>query len=188
MAEIIEDGTGSGRKAKVDEDNQLAIRGITQNEGEEANEVHSKSYTLDVDSKAVTGADDCFVYIKNTDDEDLVIDEYCLWQDSGASELEVKVGDAGTPSGGGSVTPTNMKSGSGKSATGIFETGSDITNLSGGSIVLRTICGPEASAFPQNSLVRPYSGIVVPKNKTCTFYHTAGGKTVRGYIAFHYST
>ena len=68
----IEDGTGTGYKAKITSENKLLTQSLSEFMQYHLNQVHEEMYSMVV-SKTPTGAGDCFLYIKNTSDDDLVI-------------------------------------------------------------------------------------------------------------------
>lgn len=119
MAEMIKDGTGSSRLAKVTEDNELLIHGSTESHISEAVGL-GKAWNIGTDYLTLTSdsASDV-LYIKNTGTEDLHIDLYVVLaraSTGGSGDLLVEI--LRNPTGGtvvsdaSSITPVNMDFGS----------------------------------------------------------------------------
>lgn len=177
---LIEDGKGRGYKASVTPENKLDICAVTRTIDLYCSQVNGESYSL-VISQTPTGAGDCFCYIKNNDDKDMVISSIKLY--AATSEIfEIKLGDTGTPAGGATATPVNRKAGCGNVAEVTAEDGNDITGLSGGDVV-------EAIAVKGGETAMRYewlSGLIVPKNHTLTLYAVTGAIAVRVTLSMHF--
>lgn len=72
----IEDGTGDGNSAKVDNNKRLHVQAITETEAVQAAEL-GDSYNLNTGLLSVTG-DATLVYIKNNEDQDLIVEAIAL--------------------------------------------------------------------------------------------------------------
>lgn len=180
MAMYIEDGKGTGYKAQVTKENQLVTWSIVAPLQHHVNHTHGDMYSLLI-NKTPTGAGDCFCYIKNTDDIDIVITSMKF---SAATDetITVKFNDTGTASGGTATTPVNRNATSGHTAAGTFETGVDITGLSGGSSVDQFVIDGATGTLK----VIWESGLILPKNQTLTLYATTGAIALVGSISFFY--
>lgn len=175
----IQDSTGSGYGQKINEENQAHTYSASFPVQHHVNHDHGKAYNLLV-SKTPTATGDCFVYIKNTDDDDLVITDMKFL--AATDEIvQVKLSDIGTPVGGTDTTPANKNAGSAQVASGTFQTGVNITGLSGGITTDEfQIDGGTGTKYH-----RWLAGLIVPKNKTATFYAVTGGIALRGSISFY---
>ena len=130
---MIRDGKGSGTLVEVNAENQLVTAAITASVEHHVNHAHGKAYNMVFDVTP-TGAGDCFLYIKNTDSLDLIIEG--IWiRVASAEQITMYLAQTGTPSGGADTPPSNLNAGSANLALGTYETGADITGLSGGRIV-----------------------------------------------------
>jgi len=69
----IEDGGGSGRKAKVDAHQRLDVHAVTITAEHSVNHNDGEAYHL-LFSQTPTGANDCFLYIKNNSDTDICLE------------------------------------------------------------------------------------------------------------------
>ena len=176
----IEDGIGKGYQAKVNDENMLATYSIIDSKEAHTNIVHGASYNM-LFSQTPSAAADCFLYIKNEDDHTMILegiaanvatDEY----------IEVVLNDVGTPVGGTSVTPTNLNAGVNNVADGTFQTGPDITGLSGGNTAFRIFYEGGAATkyfnFDQD--------IIVPKNRILTLYCVTGSILIEGFLSFFF--
>ena len=143
-------------------------------------------------NQSPTAADDCIAFIKNTSEDDMVIEgvtlgvKNCTADDS----FYMKLGDTGTPNSGTAFTPVNMNAGSGNLAEGTFEYGADLDNagaaLSGGSEFERYVFAgvtDSSSAcynFPMD--------VVLPKNRALSMW--VGGSATGTYyvtVSFYYA-
>jgi len=180
MGFIIEDGTGTSNTVKVDSENMLASSCVTSSTEHHANHKHGTAFSVNF-SATPTGAGDCFLYVKNTDEEDLVIEGFGLMCEAD-EYFDVKLGDVGTPVGGSAVTPVNLNAGSGKTATGTFQNGNDITGLSGGSVAYRI--------YHTNTKGTGYNNfemdLIIPKNNTLTIYCQTGTTALAGFVDMYY--
>jgi len=172
MGLIIEDGTGSGKTAEVKSDNRLAVHSVSASIEHYVNHHAGQAYTAGF-AKTPTGAGDCFGYITNNNDMDFVISTVMV---SAASDETVimKFGDTGTAIGGTDVALVNRNAGSGNVANVTAQSGVDITGMSGGSAVASVfIQGGESS-----KQVEITSSLIIPKNKTISFYVASGAIAV----------
>ena len=173
--------TGNGYGAKVNVENQLHTSSITFDIAHHVNHDHGECYTMLI-SKTPTAAADCFAYIKNTSDDDLIVCCVKFAATTTDEIIQVKLGDIGTPVGGTAVTPGNRNAGSGEVADGTFEEGVDITGLSGGTAIDEY----NIDAGTGSKIIPVTGGFIVPKNKVLSLYAVTGGIAIRGGITFYY--
>ena len=181
MGLIIESGAGDGNAAAVDSENRLVVAATMQTREHEVCHHNGQSYSFGVDVTP-TGAGDCFLYLKNDSDTDMIISEFML-RAAADETIQFKLGDSGTPIGGTTGTPVNRNAGSGNEADATALYGVDITGLSGGNNVMGMFLkGGETSVR-----VAPLSGFIVPKNKVITGYVATGGiaVTIGMGISYH---
>jgi len=166
------EGGGKGNTASVNDENKLEVNAIVAVEEAHVNTHEKEAYTA-MFSVTPTGAGDCFGYITNTDDKDMMISTLMLRAASDET-IQVKIGDIGTAVGGADITLVNRNAGSGKLASVTAQQGVDITGLAGGSVVAGAfIKGGESSIQ-----ITIASSIIVPKNKTISFYVATGTSAV----------
>lgn len=179
---IIKDGTGSGYLAKVTPGNKLTTEAITEYIVADINKTQEQVYSVVV-SQTPTGAGDCFCYAKNNSSLDMILRSVTLAVTSDET-IQIKINDIGTPVGGTAYIPINRNSGSANTASGIFQTGNDITGLSGGSIVdqffLKTGDSSLKYYWQSNIIIRP--------NDTLTFYAVTGAIAIKMSFAIYYRT
>lgn len=176
----IEDGTGTGKKMKVDDENQAQVVAVTRTAERHANEDFGEAYSVPF-SATPTGAGDCFLYIKNTNTKNMIIEGIGI--KLAANEyIDVKIGQTGTPSGGSATTPANLNAGSAKTADVTAEDGVDITGLTGGRTAYRlyhaTSNGTTYTNFEQD--------IIIPKNQTLTLYCQTGETAIEGFLDINF--
>jgi hypothetical protein len=180
MGIIIEDGTGNGYTTQVSKENKLEVNAVTQTKEHYINHHEGQAYNV-LFEITPSGAGDCFFYMKNSSENDLVIEG--IWIKLAANDyIEIKIGDTGTASGGTDVTPVNLNAGSGNVAEGTFQHGVDITGLSGGSTALKlwhvSSAGSNYTNFNQD--------VFIPKNKILSLYIGTGTASISGGIVFNY--
>jgi len=177
---LIDDGKGRGNSAGVSDENMLTTLAITASLEHHTNHTNGRAFNLlFAATPASTG--DCFLYVKNTSDTDLVAEGFSI-KLATSEYIDIKLGDTGTPSGGTDITPANLNSGSGVTATGTFQNGADITALSGGTTIERY--------YHLNSVASLYTNfnqdIVLQKNGVLTMYVQTGGTALAGTLVFNY--
>ena len=177
----IEDGTGSGHKAKVNESNELEVRSNMVTRAEWENHNNQRAYAMYFSQAAANGAtNECLGYLKNTSDDDMVIDEIAIHSVAADTIYVSKV--TGTAAGGSAITPTNMHLGSGKTAVATTMQHTAITGLTDGGRLLNFYLA--ANAFLTRS---PKSTICIEKNSAIGVYTTANqANTLKVNIHFHY--
>lgn len=131
----IVDGTGTGKRVKVDDDNRFYTNSVSQSIEHFTNFFKGRSYSA-VIQQTPTGASDYFFYMENTGSLPIVIEGFS-YRVASAESIDVKIGVSGTPAGGATASVTNLNSNSSKSPTGTYQTGNDITGLSNGSVAER---------------------------------------------------
>jgi hypothetical protein len=177
---LIEDGRGRGYKAAVTSENKIDVCAVVRTLDLYCNQVKGIAYSLLI-SQTPTGAGDCFCYMKNNDVRDIVISSMKLYAASNET-ITLKLNDTGTSSGGVAATPVSRKAGCGNVADIVYETGNDITGLSGGDAVETIfVKGGETS-----ERFEWLSSFVIPKNHTATLYATTGAIAVMVTLSMHF--
>ena len=180
MGFAIEDGTGKGYQVLVDSSNRLHVYSISESLEHHTNIIHGEAYNL-LFAQTPTAAGDCFLYMKNENDLDIIFEGITLNVPTDET-VQIKLGDAGTPVGGAAVEPTNLNAGSNNNAQGDFQAGNDITGLSGGTVAAQYFLNAGGSSAHFNF----EQDIILPKNRILTLYVVTGAILVTGYLAFFY--
>ena len=184
---ILDDGTGSGKSAKIDIENKLGTRSVTESEAEHINFANGEAYTLffpitsDNLNPSAALSSPCILYLKDTSEKNIVITDIRMWAES-PEYLDIYFNQIGTPVNGGTITPTNMNLNSGKTADGIFLGADRITGMSGGALFdrLRVPADNSDHAFIWAET------IIIPKNKILTIYAGNGGVPIEASISFYF--
>jgi len=176
--DIIKDGTGSGNLAAVDGENRLLTSAITYSGEHTANHEFENAYNMLFEITPTTG--NCFLYLKNGHTLDISIEGLWLRTDS-AEQVIMKLGDTGTPSSGSAITPANVNAGANSTALGTFQSGNNITGLSGGTIINKGWITNTATSFFNFE-----QDVIVPPNLVYTLYAVTGGVALAGTIVFNY--
>lgn len=182
---LIDDGSGDGFRAKVDDENRLFTDTVNSDYPFHANNMHGTAYVMDIDGVQTAGANQWLAVIKNTDDLDLIITSVVGWVPSfdNTQIYEVYLGGTFTYTANGTaVVPTNMNAGSGNSATGDFYVNDGVGDMA--TIVAGSIAGRYVfSTTPLKWSNR--SGWIVTKNQ-CFMLRSDLGEKLTGYISFYY--
>jgi len=180
---LIEDGRGRGYKVSVDDENCMCVHAITSSNQRHACHVHGTAYTMDIDNVVVDGDGYYFLYIQNTDDDDLIITSITLWVATAKDDANIEAYIGHTIASAANYTavvPTNVNAGSGLTADGVFyvnDGAGNLTTLSGGAVAGRW--KPTTSV----GIWENPSGWVIPKNQTFSLACTKDN-TFRGYVSF----
>lgn len=184
---LIEDGTGSGRTARITLENRIASDSIAIPMTQHVNQYHGRSYQIyTAQTPSVLNPSDlttngCIMYIKNTDDLDMTILEVRIWVESN-EYVDMYASDTGTPTDGTTITPVNMNLGSGNSAAGTFLVGTDINGLTRGTLIDRL----RVPADNSDHNFQWKSNIILPKNDRLSFYVGTGEIPIEITMAFYY--
>ena len=176
---FIEDGTGSGIKAKVNKLNQLVVRSIVELDINHIAERFSESYfTQAIDAGPVAG--EYTLYFKNTSEKDFIINAI----DGYVTDTDVvwKLVEATGTTTGTVITPVNFHIGSGKTADAICRGGAAGVGSVTPGTVIRTIYG--GAVFNR---FRIEAHIIIPKNFAIAFEYDAGtgGAVTIGFSGFY---
>lgn len=181
---LIDDGKGKGYKAEVDDENKLHVQAIADVGQFHTNHDHGTAYTMDIDNVVVNGDGYNFLYIQNTDDDDLIVTSITLWVATAKDDANVEayIGHTLTSvANNTSIVPSNLNAGSGQSASGVFYVNDgvgNLTTLSGGVVAGRWKPTTSVGKWSKTT------GWIVPKNQTFTLLATKDN-TFRGYISFY---
>lgn len=177
---VIEDGTGQGYNTGVTNNNRLQVESSSFELIHFANHIVGQAYSLTF-TVTPTGAGDCFCYIKNTSIKNLNINSFVV---ASASDevVQIKLRDIGTPAGGTPAVPVNRNTNSNNTAVGTFETGADITGLSGGSIVDQYF----VKGATKSEKYIWASTIIIGQNGTVSIYAVTGAIALRITIGFFF--
>lgn len=186
MGGEIRDGTGTGNRVKVDDENMLHVLGVEAELQSHVNIQEGDAYTMDIDGIQTDGVDYWLAIIKNTSDLTMHITSVTLWVPSFSNTqiLEVCMGGTfvyaanGTP-----VVPANCNAGSGKTAVGDFyvnDGSGNITTIGGTqAIVGRYIFGTTPIKAEKRT------DWILPKNQVFLLRSDLAEKFT-GFISFFY--
>ena len=175
----IEDAR-TGRTVEVDSENRLQVNCVTSKMEQHVNHDEGMAFTA-MFSVTPTGAGDCFGYIKNEDTVDMLVSTLML-RCASDETIQVKLSDSGTPVGGTSITLANRNAGSGNIASVDAQQGVNITGLSGGTVV----AGAFVKGGESSLQIEIGSSLIIPKNKTITFYAASGTAAIMVGASVHF--
>ena len=132
---MIEDGTGTGNKAEVNDEHQIETSAVCMDMVEHKNKDHHVVWYLPLDAVAPSGATK-FFYIGNSAGQlNVVVSKIRLSSTVAGIFRFVKV--TGTPAGGTAVAPTSLFLSSMQiPADGVFQSGVSITGLTDAALII----------------------------------------------------
>lgn len=146
MSDYIQDGTGSGYRAKVDVDNHLHTRSITESGGTDA-ALFGDLYNINTETIQLTSANaSALLYMKNTDSVPWIVNRvfYNAGPSTGGSgdflaEVIANPTTGTLISGGSALTAHNLNFGSTKTLTGTVLKGAEGDTITDGTVRVSTI-------------------------------------------------
>jgi len=178
---MIIESSGVGRYgAEVSSEGKLFVHSSMVQWQHHSND-HGDAYSFVV-AKTPTGAGDCFAFIKNNDDKDMVVTSVKL-ACVAADRIQVNLNDdVSTAAGGTTTTMVNRNAGSGNTADVTSESGVNITNLTGGLVVddLLVAAGTNMQKYSWGS------GLIIPKNKTISFWAVTGTAAINMTLSLYF--
>lgn len=165
MADMIQDGTTGAYRAKVDSGNKLWTLAVGVSLQHHNAHVHKMSFSLTA-QQTPTGADDCFVYLKNDNSDELNIWTVCL---TCAAAESIEIWSVTGTAVGTDYTPVNLHVGSGKLPQTTCKVGNDITGLTKVKLIKRYKL--EAGKPRDIDLT---AGIIVPESHAIALYAVTG--------------
>lgn len=176
----IEGGTGNGYSVKVDSNNRLWVSAVTKSAEHISNHDFGRAFSINFIATP-TGPGDCFLYIKNSAEIDLVIED--IWIYLPASEyFEVRLNNEGTPVGGTDISPVLLNTKSGYSVQGTFQSGNDITGLTTGDVAYRFQSIASSGTLHYNF----EQDIILAKNGVCSIWVETGTTALNGFMNLNY--
>lgn len=174
----IEDGLGTGRVARVDSENRLFAKAVTELQDHHINVVSGKVWSIPFEGLNPAGADDYVVYIKNNGSKDLGITDIRIMADTAATQVEIHA-VSGTASGGSDITPVSRTVGSSASPTATIQSGTDITGLTNDGVLFFIQCAVANTEYQ----LRTSSNVLIPKGKAIGLLVETGTANVTGVIS-----
>ena len=164
MSDFIQDGTGTGLRAKVNSSNRLTVDSI-ETSAESLASSSGDSFNVSNDIVEITSdTETALIHINNTNSEDWVITrvyfhfggstggvgsgEFCMIQNATTGTLI---------SGGTAVAPVNANFGSAKFLVGEFLQGTNGSTITNGTEFVRTI----VPSFTSRNII-PFDSVVIP--------------------------
>ena len=190
MTDFIQDGTGTGYRAKVTKSNRLNVSSVGATE-ESASSIDGNSFNVSNDIIDITSdAETALVYINNTNSEDWVVTR--VYFHFGGSTGGVGSGEfcvtsnatTGTLiSGGASVTPVNSNLGSARLLVGDFLQGANGSTITSGSELLRTI----VPNFTSRNIIS-FDSVIVPPGASLSlsFKPPAGNTSLKAQLGVNF--
>lgn len=139
MAIQIEDGHGSGIRAKINAEGFLDVNAVAVFQEQHINELNNKVWSIPFEGLNPAGTDDYVIYIENTGDKIINVSDIRISADTAATQVEVQV-VTGTPVGGSAITPVSRTIAATATPTATVESGTDITGLTTGGVLFFIQC------------------------------------------------
>ena len=177
---IIEDGTGTGKQAKVNSGNRLYTKAVTATTDEDINVQSNNVWSVPFEGLNPAGADDYVVYIKNTGDKALSFSDIRVSVDTAASQLKLHA-VSGTASGGTTLSPISRTVESSALPSATIESGTDITGLTDEGVIFFIQCPVVATQYHLSTS----SKIRIPKGKAIALSVETATANVTGVISIY---
>jgi hypothetical protein len=153
MAIKIEDGTGTGRRAKVDSNNRIETSGLAETVSNDA-AIQGSAYNVNTGTLALTsGSKSAVVYLKNTGTNNIVIPKlfYLFGANTGGSgehlvQVERNPTGGTIVTGASTQTPVNRNFSSQNTLTADSYKGAEGSTLTGGTVIIESLFTSEGRA------------------------------------------
>jgi len=162
----INDGTGKGYKAGVNNENRLLVNGVIEDIQYHTNKLEGDDYSIIVDT-ITDGTDNHFLYIKNNDAKNLIITSINYFA-ADDTELYILTNVTGTPTNASDETVTNRNVGSGNTPDADIKGGVNLQLENGGELERIKILAADGS-----KKLEWESTLIIPKNRTLVFASSA---------------
>lgn len=180
----IDDGKGRGNKTAVNDDSKMQVKAQTVSDEHYHNHEKLTAYhVVFAVSGLLPGA--AFLYMKNSDDKDMVVEGFRLYTQCDAKVKVVKDPTVGTITAD-TNTPANVNLGAGLAADGTFNTARSgaISGVTGGTIIDRVHycsgCGDKHINFECD--------VIVPKNKEIVWFNDCcSGCNIAGTVPIYFT-
>lgn len=171
-------GAGNSRVAEVNPEGRLRTVAVTSQPEYHINWANELAFVIQVNVTPSPSAN--FYYHKNESNYSMIVEDLEVYSENNEVVTLYK-NPIGTPTGGTSTIPSNSNFGSSKTADGVFQYGSDLGGLTGGTQHSRThIIGGEENKYTFKNWV------VMPKNSTFMLYAKNGNSELDLTIPFFY--
>jgi hypothetical protein len=178
---VIKDGSGTGRTTKVNEENRLDVESVSRSLDQHINELYQKCFSLPFDAIDPVGADDYFVYMKNTGTKNLHITDLRI-RSTVAGTVEIRA-VSGTPSytADTDITPVNLSIGSSESLTGTFKTDTNTTGLTNEGVLFYH----RLNTVGQEEHLRTSAHIIIPPGQAVALLWDAATGALSGTVSMY---
>ena len=176
---IIEDGTGTGKKAGVDAENRLQTASLVISQDQAINEERGEVWSIPFEGLDPAAANDYVLYIKNTGESTLQVSDVRIMADTAATQVEIHVV---TGTAGGSLTDITAVSrtvGSAASPEADLKSSADITGITGSGVLFFIQCDTVNREYH----LRTSSKIRIPKGKAIAILVETATANVTGVVS-----
>lgn len=134
---IIKDGSGTGNTLRINSENRADVESVSRSITQHINEKYEKHLSITFEAIDPVGADDYFLYIKNTGTKNLHLTKFRFKTTViGTIELHHVTGTASFAAET-AITPVNRNLGSSESLTAVTSADTNTTGLSNAGTLLR---------------------------------------------------
>ena len=173
---IIKDGAGTGNTLKITSDNRAVVDAVQRSLAQHINEVHEGHWSVFFEAIDPTGADDYFLYIKNTGTKNLHVTKTRFASTVvGTVEFHAVTGTASATA---AITPANRTLGSANTPTATIGTAVDITGLSNTATLLHL----RIDTINKDVVDEHPSHIILPPGQALAFLWDTATGVLKGTI------
>ena len=182
----LEDGTGTGKQAKIDDQNRLFVKAVVVEQQHHISVYAQEAYQVSADIP-IAASEKNLLLIKNTHDTKNMIITFMRVETIGAATagtaayFNIKTGGTYT-SGGTATVPTNMNVGSSVAAQGTF------IDARGSAIVTGGTFTQIDRTYQNSTKYEKHGSIVLPKNSSLMISHKGSTAAGQAYcrVSFYY--
>lgn len=178
---IIKDGAGSGNTVKINSENRMDTEAVTRPLDQHINEVYHKEFSLPFDAIDPVGADDYFVYIKNTGTRDFHVTDIRI-RSTVVGTVEVH-GVTGTASfaAGTDIAPVNRTLGAAETITATIKTDTNTTGITTSGTLFFIRC----DTADKESALKTSSHIIIPPGQSMALLWDTSTGALSGVISLY---
>ena len=179
----LEDGKGTGNKSEVNSYNKLQVKAQTVTNGHWWNHQETAYHAVFTVSGLLPGA--AFLYMKNTNEKDMVVEGFRLHTHCNAIVKVVKDPTVGTITAD-TNTPANVNLGAGSIADGTFNTAMSgaVSGVTGGTVINRVYY----CSGCEGRYINFEMDVIVPKNKEIVWFNDCcSGCNIAGTVPIYFA-
>jgi archaellum component FlaG (FlaF/FlaG flagellin family) len=178
---LIKDGSGTGNTLRINEENRADVEAVSRPIEQHINEFYKKAFTVSYDAIDPVGADDYFLYIKNTGTKNLHVTHIQTRSTvAGSVEVHNVTGTASFASET-AITPVNLTLGSSAALTGTFSADTNATGLTNAG----TLFYQRLDTVNKDYLLKVDAHLIIPPGQALAFLWDTSTGALSGSVTIY---